>query len=96
VKHAGKALFGVAVTVVLLWWALRGVSFADVWAQIRQGDPLLLTAAVAVAELVDLYGKTPVEHLGHPKYYNIAWMELLEQVRPAYQAMQNIFEPIEE
>jgi nucleoside-diphosphate-sugar epimerase len=54
------------------------------------------TAAVAVAELVELYGKTPVEHLGHPKYYNIAWMELLEQVRPAYQAMQNIFEPIEE
>jgi hypothetical protein len=49
VKNAGKALFGVAVTVVLLWWALRGVPFADVWAQMRQGDPLLLTAAVAVA-----------------------------------------------
>jgi len=49
VRHAGKALFGVAVTVVLLWWALRGVSFAEVWAQMRQGDPLLLTAAVAVA-----------------------------------------------
>lgn len=48
-KHAGKALFGLAVTVVLLWWALRGVSFADVWAQIRRGDPVLLTAAVAVA-----------------------------------------------
>lgn len=50
-KHAGKALFGVAVTVILLWWALRGVSFGAVWAQIRQGDPLLLTAAVAVATL---------------------------------------------
>lgn len=48
-KHAGKALFGVAVTIVLLWWALRDVSFAEVWAQIRQGDPWLLTAAVAVA-----------------------------------------------
>ncbi len=54
------------------------------------------TPAVAVEDLVELYGKTPVEQLGHPKYYNIAWMELLEQVRPAYQAMQNIFEPIEE
>lgn len=57
---------------------------------------LSTTAATAVAELVDIYGKVPVEQLGHPKYYNIAWMELLEQVRPAYQAMQNIFEPIED
>ncbi len=48
-RHAGKALFGLAVTVLLLWWALRDVSFGEVWAQIRQGDPLLLTAAVAVA-----------------------------------------------
>ena len=48
-KHAGKALFGLAVTAVLLWWALRDVSFGAVWAQIRQGDPLLLLAAVAVS-----------------------------------------------
>lgn len=48
-RHAGKAVFGVAVTVFLLWWALRGTPFGDVWAQIRQGDPLLLLAAVAVA-----------------------------------------------
>lgn len=48
-KHAGKALFGVAVTVVLLWWALRGVAIGEVVDQIRQGDPLLLLAAVAVA-----------------------------------------------
>ena len=57
---------------------------------------LSTTPAMAVNELVEEYGKTPVELLGHPRYYNIAWMELLEQVRPAYQAMQNIFEPIEE
>jgi uncharacterized protein (TIRG00374 family) len=48
-KHSGKALFGLAVTVFLLWWALRGVPFGEVWSQIRQGDPLLLLAAVAVA-----------------------------------------------
>lgn len=54
------------------------------------------TPAVAVEDLVERYGSVPLEQLGHPKYYNIAWMELLEQVRPAYQAMQNIFEPIEE
>ncbi|MEO8538366.1 MAG: NAD(P)-dependent oxidoreductase [bacterium] len=57
---------------------------------------LATTPAVAVNELVDEYGMSPIEVLGHPRYYNIAWMELLEQVRPAYQAMQNIFEPIEE
>ncbi|HSM62272.1 MAG TPA: lysylphosphatidylglycerol synthase transmembrane domain-containing protein, partial [Longimicrobiales bacterium] len=48
-RHLGKAIFGVAVTVVLLWWALRDVAFAEVWAQIRQGDALLLLAAVAIA-----------------------------------------------
>lgn len=57
---------------------------------------LTTTPAMAVEKLVAQYGETPVEQLGHPRYYNIAWMELLEQVRPAYQAMQNIFEPIEE
>jgi nucleoside-diphosphate-sugar epimerase len=54
------------------------------------------TPAMAVQELVSQYGAAPIESLGHPRYYNIAWMELLEQVRPAYQAMSNIFEPIEE
>lgn len=48
-RHAGKAVFGLAVTAVLLWWALRGVAFGEVWALIREGDMLLLTAAVAVA-----------------------------------------------
>lgn len=57
---------------------------------------LSTTPAMAVANLVEEYGRVPIESLGHPKYYNIAWMELLEQVRPAYQAMQNIFEPVEE
>lgn len=57
---------------------------------------LATTPAMAVAKLVDDYGRAPIESLGHPRYYNIAWMELLEQVRPAYQAMQNIFEPVEE
>jgi nucleoside-diphosphate-sugar epimerase len=54
------------------------------------------TPTIAVEELVDKYGRTNVEQFGHPKYYNIAWMELLESTRPAYQAMPNIFEPISE
>ena len=52
------------------------------------------TPAVAVEELVAKYGKIPVEQFGHPKFYNIAWMELLESARPAFQAMPNIFEPV--
>lgn len=48
-KHWGKALFGIAVTVLLLWWALRDVSIAEVWTHIRDGNVWLLLAAVAVA-----------------------------------------------
>jgi len=48
-KHWGKALFGVAVTVLLLWWALRDVSVGEVWTNIRGGNPWLLLAAVSVA-----------------------------------------------
>lgn len=48
-KHWGKALVGVAITILALWWALSGVeSFADVWANIRRGNDWLLVAAVAV------------------------------------------------
>ena len=54
------------------------------------------TPTVAVEELVQRYGSLPVEQLGHPRFYNIAWMELLEKSRPAFQAMGNIFEPIDE
>jgi len=62
----------------------------------RLGLTFETTPAKAVERLVDLYGKTPAEQLGHPKYYNIAWMELLESIRPAYQAMPHIFEPLDE
>jgi uncharacterized protein (TIRG00374 family) len=48
-KHWGKSLIGLAVTVVALWWALRGEDLGKIWQQMRQGDMWLLTAAVAVA-----------------------------------------------
>ena len=48
-KHWGKALIGLAVTVALLWWALRDVTVAEVWANIRQGNPWILLAAVFIA-----------------------------------------------
>lgn len=44
-----KAVFGVLVTILLFWWVLHDVDFGEVWAQIRQGDMLLLLAAVSVA-----------------------------------------------
>ncbi len=48
-NHWGKAVIGVAVTVLLLWWTLADVAFAEVWANIRQGDFRLLAASVFVA-----------------------------------------------
>jgi uncharacterized protein (TIRG00374 family) len=50
-KHWGKTLIGLAVTVLALWYVLRGEDFGAIWAQIRQGNLLLLVAAVAVATL---------------------------------------------
>ncbi len=44
-----QPLLGTAVTVLLLWWVLRGEDFGEIWTTIRQGNFLLLTAAVAVA-----------------------------------------------
>jgi len=49
VKHWGKALAGIVITVLALWWALAGVSFGEVWQNIRRGNDWLLIAAVAVA-----------------------------------------------
>ncbi len=48
-KHWGKAVFGLGVTVLLLWWALHDVAFGEVWDRIRRGDMLLLGASVFVA-----------------------------------------------
>ena len=48
-KHFGKTLVGLAVTALALWYVLRGEDLGQIIAQMRQGDPLLLLAAVAVA-----------------------------------------------
>jgi uncharacterized protein (TIRG00374 family) len=48
-KHWGKALIGVTITVVALWWVLKDVDFGEVLGNIAQGNFLLLLAAVAVA-----------------------------------------------
>jgi hypothetical protein len=51
VKHWGKAVVGIAVTVFLLWWVLRDVAFGDVVANIARGDFFFLTASIVVATL---------------------------------------------
>ena len=48
-KHWGKALFGLLVTVLLLWWALADVAFSEVWDNMRRGNLWLLFASVSVA-----------------------------------------------
>lgn len=48
-KHWGKAAFGLAVTVFLLWWVLKDVDFGEVLANISTGNFWLLGASVFVA-----------------------------------------------
>ncbi len=44
-----SGLAGVAVSVALLWWALRDVSLAEIWHQIRGVDPVWLTVTIVLA-----------------------------------------------
>ncbi|HEV2149789.1 MAG TPA: lysylphosphatidylglycerol synthase transmembrane domain-containing protein [Longimicrobiaceae bacterium] len=48
-KFNFKAVLGIAVSLLLLWWALRDVSFAEVVHHVRNADPVLFLLAVAVA-----------------------------------------------
>lgn len=42
-------VLGIAISALLLWWAMRGVDFAAAWAAARSASPALLLLAVAVA-----------------------------------------------
>jgi hypothetical protein len=46
-----STFLGIAVSLLLLWWAARGVRFAEVAEHLRAADPVLLLAAVVVATL---------------------------------------------
>lgn len=48
-RHWGKTLVGLGVTALALWYVLRGEDFGEIWATIREGDLVLLVAAVTVA-----------------------------------------------
>lgn len=44
-----KAVLGILLSLLLLWWALRGVDAARVLEELRRADPWIFLAAVAVA-----------------------------------------------
>jgi len=48
-RHWGKAVIGIVITGLLLWWAVADVTFSEVWANIRVGSLPLLLASVTVA-----------------------------------------------
>lgn len=50
-RFGWRGILGVVISVALLWWTLRGESFGEIWAVLRQSNlPLfLLAAAVATA-----------------------------------------------
>jgi glycosyltransferase 2 family protein len=44
-----KAILGIAISALLIWWVLREVDLREVWLEVRQARWGLLLAAVAVA-----------------------------------------------
>ncbi|CAN5421268.1 lysylphosphatidylglycerol synthase transmembrane domain-containing protein [soil metagenome] len=46
-RLSGKAIVGILLSILLLWWALRDVSFAEVLHELQNADPLLFLLAVA-------------------------------------------------
>lgn len=50
-KAGWRGAVGVAVSVALLWWALRGESFSDVWGVLRESNLALFLLSAAVATL---------------------------------------------
>lgn len=49
-----RAVLGLVVTVLLLWWVLRGVDLMGVWAEVRRANFLLLGTAVTIATITFL------------------------------------------
>ena len=50
-RHTLAILLGLALSAVLLWWAMRGLRLADVWTHIRSAPPGPLLLAVFLATL---------------------------------------------
>ena len=50
-----RAVLGLGITLLLLWWVLRGVDLAVVWAEVRGADFALLALAVAMVTVTFLF-----------------------------------------
>lgn len=48
-KIGWRGIIGVAISVALLWWTLRGESLSDIWSVLRQSNLALFLLAAAVA-----------------------------------------------
>ena len=51
-KVGWKGILGVVISVALLWWTLRGVSFAEVWSVLRHSNVPLFILSALVATLM--------------------------------------------
>ena len=51
-KIPWRGTIALAITVGLLWWAFKDVSWAELWHHVRESDPLLMFVGVVVANLV--------------------------------------------
>ncbi len=50
-RVSGKAIVGIVLSLLLLWWTLRDVSLTEVLHETRAADPLLFLLAIVVATL---------------------------------------------
>ncbi len=50
-RFGWPTVIGILVTIPLLWWALRGIHFAEVWEQVRHAAKLPLLAAMLAVGL---------------------------------------------
>lgn len=51
-KFPWRGTIALAITVGLLWWAFKNVSWAELWHHLREADPLLMALAVIGSFLV--------------------------------------------
>jgi hypothetical protein len=51
-KIPWRGAIGLALSVLLLWWAFHGVQWAEVWRDVRTADPILVFLAVVVGNLI--------------------------------------------